>query len=432
MPLKVLIVDDSSFFRKRLKEIIEADPTLTVCGEACDGKQGVEQVLKLHPDVVTMDVEMPVMDGITAVKEIMSKSPVPILMFSSLTFEGANSTFKALEAGAIDFMPKNFGDIAHRKEDALNALRSSIKAVARSRFSIRRPSISRVSQATGASVSSGTSSLTSRTSLSKASTGSSLRTATASRVQSSASLTSRETPTLAIAKEGGVLGQYKKISEMLSRDQGVPASARKFTFGDHKNETTSFKRSGKLHSVLAIGSSTGGPIALQTLIPKLPKLNVPVVIVQHMPASFTKTFAQRLDSMSTLHVVEATDGELLEPNTVYIAPGGMQMIFERLGTRARVRIIKDTGRVAYNPCVDVSFASLASIYGGRVLAMILTGMGSDGCEGCRILKEKGSVIWAQNEETCVVYGMPQAIVNARLADLVLPLNDFASCIAKEF
>ncbi len=428
MPLKVLIVDDSSFFRKRLKEIIEADPSLSVCGEACDGKQGVEQVLKLHPDVVTMDVEMPVMDGITAVKEIMAKSPVPILMFSSLTFEGANSTFKALEAGAIDFMPKNFGDIAHRKEDALNALRSSIKAVARSRFSIRRPTASRLSTAPKLSTQVKDLRLSSLTSSASVST---LRGTTA-RPQITKSPLTHDGGTLVTAKESGVFGQYKKISEMLSRDQGLPASARKFTFGDHKNETTSFKRSGKLHSVLAIGSSTGGPIALQNLIPKLPKINVPVVIVQHMPASFTKTFAQRLDAMSTLHVVEASDGELLEPNTVYIAPGGMQMIFERLGTRARVRIIKDTGRVAYNPCVDVSFASLASIYGGRVLAMILTGMGSDGCEGCRILKEKGSVIWAQNEESCVVYGMPQAIVNARLADLVLPLNDFASCIAKEF
>ena len=160
---------------------------------------------------------------------------------------------------------------------------------------------------------------------------------------------------------------------------------------------------------------------------------MPVVIVQHMPASFTTTFAQRLDGISQLHVVEAKDGDVLQPGVCYIAPGGMQMIFERQGMSARVHILKDTGKkVSYNPCVDVSFASLAGIYGGKVLAMILTGMGSDGCEGCRMLKQKGSVIWAQNEESCVVYGMPQAIVNAGVADLVLPLDEIAADIVKEF
>ena len=150
-----------------------------------------------------------------------------------------------------------------------------------------------------------------------------------------------------------------------------------------------------------------------------------------MPGSFTQTFAQRLDAQSQLHVVEAKDGDMLEPSTCYIAPGGKQMIFEKVGVKTRVRIIQDTGRLSYNPCVDVSFASLCQIYGGKVLAMILTGMGSDGCEGCQLLKKKGSVIWAQNEETCVVYGMPQAIVNASVADMVLPLQDIASCIVKE-
>ena len=239
------------------------------------------------------------------------------------------------------------------------------------------------------------------------------------------------TATAPAPTQGAALGQYKKINELLSSEQGVPAAARKFTFGDHKAETTAFKKSGKSHSLVAIGSSTGGPIALQEIIPKLPKLNVPVVIVQHMPGSFTNTFAARLDAMSQLHVVEAKDGDVLEPGTCYIAPGGKQMIFERFGLKTRIRIIQDTGRVTYNPCVDVSFASLAQIFGNKVLAMILTGMGSDGCEGCQLLKAKGSVIWAQNEETCVVYGMPQAVVNANVADLVLPLGDIAGCIVKE-
>ncbi len=419
MATKVLIVDDSTFFRKRLKEIIESDPTMQVVGEAKDGKEGVSLAASLHPDVITMDVEMPVMDGITAVKEIMAKTPTPILMFSSLTFEGANSTFKALEAGAVDFMPKNFDDIAHRREDGIKALLNAIKAVSRSRVRGFRSSLSSSTTTRPSSLSatrpSSTFSSTTRTST----------------LSSTSSLSSRLSTTTSAPTQGAALGQYKKINELLSSEQGVPAAARKFTFGDHKAETTAFKKSGKSHSLVAIGSSTGGPIALQQIIPKLPKLNVPVVIVQHMPGSFTNTFAARLDAMSQLHVVEAKDGDVLEPGTCYIAPGGKQMIFERFGLKSRIRIIQDTGRVTYNPCVDVSFASLAQIYGNKVLAMILTGMGSDGCEGCQLLKAKGSVIWAQNEETCVVYGMPQAVVNANVADLVLPLGDIAGCIVKE-
>ena len=421
MATKVLIVDDSTFFRKRLKEIIESDPTMQVVGEAKDGKEGVSLAASLHPDVITMDVEMPVMDGITAVKEIMAKTPTPILMFSSLTFEGANSTFKALEAGAVDFMPKNFDDIAHRREDGIKALLNAIKAVSRSRVRGFRPALS-------------TSTTSRPSSLSATRTSSTLSSTTrTSTLSSTSSLSSRlsTTATAPAPTQGAALGQYKKINELLSSEQGVPAAARKFTFGDHQAETTAFKKSGKSHSLVAIGSSTGGPIALQEIIPKLPKLNVPVVIVQHMPGSFTNTFAARLDAMSQLHVVEAKDGDVLEPGTCYIAPGGKQMIFERFGLKTRIRIIQDTGRVTYNPCVDVSFASLAQIFGNKVLAMILTGMGSDGCEGCQLLKAKGSVIWAQNEETCVVYGMPQAVVNANVADLVLPLGDIAGCIVKE-
>lgn len=411
MATKVLIVDDSTFFRKRLREIIESDPTMQVVGEAKDGKEGVDQTLKLRPDVITMDVEMPVMDGISAVKEIMSKCPTPILMFSSLTHEGATATFKALEAGAIDFMPKNFDDIAHRREEALKSLIGSIKAVSRSRVRGFRSSLSTAPAATRPAATP-------------------LRTSTAT--TASATAASSAASAVRPATEAAAMGQYKKISELLNADPAVPAAARKFTFGDHKSETTAFRRSGKLHSIVAIGSSTGGPIALQQIIPNLPKLNVPVVIVQHMPAAFTNTFAMRLDAMSQLHVVEAKDGDILEAGTCYIAPGGKQMIFEKVGVKVRVRIISDTGRVTYNPCVDVSFASLSQIYGDKVLAMILTGMGSDGCEGCTLLKRKGSVIWAQNEETCVVYGMPQAIVNANVADLVLPIEDIANCIVKEF
>ncbi len=440
MAVKVLIVDDSTFFRKRLTEIIKADPALEVCGEAKDGKEGVDMAIRLKPDVITMDVEMPVMDGITAVKEIMQKAPTPILMFSSLTLEGANATFRALEAGAVDFMPKNFDDIAHRREDALNELRSNIKAVARSRV-MRRPSASSASSgaAMGSRMSSSSSAV--RGTASNLRTSSPQAAPAASNVRSfgtaaPSSLRSASNASAAPLSRGGPMTStrlaYEKIqSQLESIDQGRPAAAMQFSFGNHAGETTKFRPSGKTHEIIAIGSSTGGPIALQNIIPKLPVQKVPIIIVQHMPPAFTTTFAQRLDNMSKVHVVEAKDGMMLEPNTCYIAPGGLQMIFEKTMSRGRIRILKGDDRIVYHPCVDVSFASLAQVYGGRVLAMILTGMGSDGCEGCRLLKKAGSVIWAQNEESCVVYGMPQAVVNARLAEQVLPLDQIADCICEE-
>lgn len=481
MAIKVLIVDDSTFFRKRLTEIIKGDPAFEVIGEAKDGKEGVEKTLSLHPDVITMDVEMPVMDGITAVQEIMSKCPTPILMFSSLTFEGANSTFRALEAGAVDFMPKNFDDIAHRREDALNNLRASIKAVARShiRRTVPRASLSPAgtanSSAPGASATSAPSSLGTRSTLSSRIGGgvpsapstlgtsrlSSLGTNRTSTFGSSASgaagtsstaststLTSTSgsrpapnianlainspAPTAVTSSSARVRDDFEKVYSSISNvNQGRPAAAIGFSFGNAKGVSTNFKVSGKAHELIAIGSSTGGPVALQNIIPKLPRLNVPIIIVQHMPASFTSTFAQRLNGISQNQVVEAQDNMMLEPGHVYIAPGGHQMILERGAGKTRTRILPADPRVVYHPCVDVTFASIASVYGGNVLSMILTGMGSDGCEGCRILRQKGAVVWAQNEDTCVVYGMPQAVVNAGLADQILPLDKFADCITQE-
>ena len=454
MAIKVLIVDDSTFFRKRLTEIIKGDSSLEVVGEAKDGKEGVEKTMSLKPDVITMDVEMPVMDGITAVQEIMAKCPTPILMFSSLTFEGANSTFKALEAGAVDFMPKNFDDIAHKREDALNALRSAIKAVARSH--IRRAPMRATSSAASPAARSATSSAlsssarpasaTTRTSFGSSSLGStSSRTTLGSTSSSATASTSRlgatstrfsSATTATTAKPSAtpatVRQDFDKIYSSLGGvNPGRPAAAMRFSFGEAKGVSTNFKVSGKRHELIAIGSSTGGPIALQNIIPKLPRMNVPIVIVQHMPASFTTTFAQRLNNMSQNAVVEAQDNMILQPGTVYIAPGGQQMILERGAGKTKCRILPADPRVVYHPCVDVTFASIANIYAGNVLAMILTGMGSDGCEGCRMLKSKGSVVWAQNEDTCVVYGMPQAIVNAGIAEQILPLEKFADCIVQE-
>lgn len=193
------------------------------------------------------------------------------------------------------------------------------------------------------------------------------------------------------------------------------------------------KSSGKSYKLLAIGTSTGGPIALQKILTALPaNFPLPIVMIQHMPAAFTEAFSNRLNSLCQISVKEAKDGDVLKPGCAYLAPGGMQMILDGTENAAKLKVLEDNSeRVAYKPSVDISFGSAAKVFSGNVLAVILTGMGADGREGSRMLKAKGATIWAQDEESCVVYGMPQAVTAAGLSDLSVSLNDVASSILKE-
>lgn len=348
--VRVLVVDDSAFFRRRIAAMLGSDPMIEVVGFAGDGRNAILEARRLKPDVITMDVEMPVLDGISAVKRIVAENPIPILMFSSLTHEGAKATLDALEAGAVDFLPKQFD--SGTGQDA-------------SRLLVRR--------------------------------------------------------VLAI----GTRGVTRRLGTLI-RPRPAPATAaapveQRPAYPIHRGS----------YRLVAIGASTGGPVAIQTLLSALPEdFSLPIIIVVHMPASFTPAYAERLDSQCAVSVKEAADGDLLRPAHAYLAPGGKQMVLERRGEGVVIRIKESTSEQTYRPCVDVSLGSAARLMPRDVLAIILTGMGADGKQAARALKEGGSTVWSQSEESCVVYGMPQAVEKAGLSDRVLALADIGPSLIK--
>ncbi|MET3454149.1 protein-glutamate methylesterase/protein-glutamine glutaminase [Pseudomonas kilonensis] len=365
MVVKVLVVDDSGFFRRRVSEILSADTSIQVVGTATNGKEAIDQALALKPDVITMDYEMPMMDGITAVRHIMQRCPTPVLMFSSLTHEGARVTLDALDAGAVDFLPKNFEDISRNPDKVRQLLCEKVHSISRSN---RR--VGAYSAPAPAPVAAPSPTPTASSSFNPAPVRSAPATA----------------PT-----------------------RSAPASA----------SSPAPKR--KAYKLVAIGTSTGGPVALQRVLTQLPaNFPAPIVLIQHMPAAFTKAFAERLDKLCNINVKEAEDGDILRPGLALLAPGGKQMMIDGRGA---VKILPGDERLNYKPCVDITFGSAAKSYGDKVLAVVLTGMGADGREGARLLKQGGSAIWAQDEASCVIYGMPMAIVKADLADAVYGLDD---------
>ncbi|WP_413485900.1 protein-glutamate methylesterase/protein-glutamine glutaminase [Shewanella baltica] len=371
MAIKVLVVDDSSFFRRRVSEIVNQDPELEVIATASNGAEAVKMAAELNPQVITMDIEMPVMDGITAVREIMAKCPTPILMFSSLTHDGAKATLDALDAGALDFLPKRFEDIATNKDDAILLLQQRVKALGRRRMfrPIARPVVA-------------------------------------------------STPS--VRPTSSVLGTTNIASH-------TPATASVRT-----STAASIRASGKLYKLLLIGTSTGGPVALQKILTQFPaNYPHPILLIQHMPAAFTPAFASRLNGLCKIDVKEAANGDLLKPGCAYLAPGGMQMMVERTGGSGRLKVIAGSADMNYKPCVDITFASASKAFSGDVLAVVLTGMGADGREGARMLKAVGATIWAQDEASCVVYGMPQAVASAGIATQSIALDNMAECILKE-
>ncbi len=360
MTVSVLVVDDSGFFRRRLGEMINGFDGLKVVGAASNGREAIEMVLKLKPDVVTMDYEMPVMDGITAVRHIMEQCPTPILMFSSLTYEGARVTLDSLEAGAVDYLPKNFEEISKSSAVLKKKLAERILTVA------------------------------------GAGKGSALKQAIPS---PAAAPVSAPTP---------------KPAAQVARPAAKPAAPEPVT-----RSAPTARRSRQDFDLVAIGTSTGGPVALQNVLTQLPaNFPLPIVLIQHMPSTFTSAFAERLNSLCKISVVEAKDGDTLKPGVAMLAPGGKQMM---IGKGGRVKVLPGDERLNYKPCVDVTFGSAANAFAKKVLAIVLTGMGSDGCEGAKLLKQKGATVWAQDENTSVIYGMPMAVAKANLTDEILPL-----------
>lgn len=383
MAYKVLVVDDSSFFRRRVTEILNKDPQLEVIDVAINGREAVDKAILLKPDVITMDIEMPVLNGIAAVKKIMAQSPTAILMFSSLTHQGAKSTIEALEAGALDFLPKKFSDIAQNSDEAGILLRQRVIQLAK-KGGITRQSLS---------------------------------SNYATKVNRNPS---DRTPNNRIP-----LNTIKPLDSLASKTP-LARSA--------KPQTSALvKASGKTYKLLAIGTSTGGPVALQKILTQLPQeFPLPIIIVQHMPATFTNAFASRLNSLCKINVKEASDGDVLKAGCAYLAPGGRQMVITGTEYAPKIKIVDDnSAKITFKPSVDVSFGSAAKIFSGNVLGVILTGMGADGREGSRMLKARGATIWAQDEQTCVVYGMPQAVTVAGISELSLPLETISNAILKE-
>ena len=380
MAVKVLVVDDSSFFRRRVSEILEQDSDIQVIGFAINGREAVEKTAQLRPDMITMDVEMPVLDGISAVKEIMASNPTPILMFSSLTRAGATATLDALDAGAMDFLPKKFEDIARNNEDAIKLLQAKVKEIGNKRIPRAFKLITHQKPA-------------------------------------ARSVPDKISNTVSSIRQPDRSFQRSTTASTLTKTQNnVPTRA-----------------SGKQYKLVAIGTSTGGPVALQNVLTQLPaNFPHPILLIQHMPAAFTPAFAARLNGLCKIKVKEAQQGDRLDPGTAYLAPGGQQMMVEGRGGSKTLRVFEDNSeRITYKPSVDVTFASIAKAYQGDVLAIILTGMGADGRDGARMLKQTGATIWAQDEKSCVVYGMPQAVANAGLSSESLALDDIATRIKSE-
>ncbi len=339
--VRVLVVDDSAFMRRVIRQMLETDQDIEVLGVARDGMEGVEMALLLRPDVITMDIEMPRMDGLQATEMLMEKCPTPIIMVSSLTKEGAKATFDALDKGAADYISKNLVASSFDMMKVQDELIAKVKAVAKKK---------------------------------------------------------------------------DKLFGLRTFKKPEPLAVPKKSFATQKV------------GLVAIGASTGGPRAIQEVLSHLPaELDTPFVVAVHMPGAFTGAFAERLNGLCTLTVKEAENGEKIKPGVVMLTPGGHQTKIKRKGlTDFYVEICDEPRNALYKPSVDVMMTSVAESYPGRSLGVILTGMGHDGVEGMKLIKAKGGKTLVQNEETCTVYGMPKAVVDAGLADKVVPLDRIAA------
>jgi two-component system chemotaxis response regulator CheB len=347
-PIKVLVVDDSAFMRKALCGMLAGEPRVRVIGTARNGEEALQKVAELHPDVVTLDVEMPRMSGLEALKRIMDIRPLPVVMVSSLTEEGARETLTALELGAVDYIPKHLNGVATRIAEIRQDLITKVVAAAGAAGKIRRGPVCPRSLPPG---------------------------------------------------KGG-------------RSVALSTAAVAATRGS---------------KVVAIGCSTGGPQALQAILPHLPEdFPAGIVIVQHMPKFFTKPFAERMNQLCRIEVREAADADVVAPGVALIAPGGLHLrVVRRNTTTVETALSANPEGLLHMPSVDVLMCSVAEIYGERAIGVVLTGMGHDGLEGMRAIKAAKGRTVAQDEASCIVYGMPRAVIDGGYADKVVPLDRLA-------
>jgi two-component system, chemotaxis family, protein-glutamate methylesterase/glutaminase len=348
--IRVLIVDDSAFMRKMVSDILGQKPEFEVVGTARNGQDGLEQARALRPDVITLDVEMPVLDGLATLAAIMKEQPTPVVMLSSLTAAGADTTMRALHLGAVDFVHKPSGAVSLDIGKVSDEITSKVAQAARANLR-------------------------------------------------------------GLSGSGSV---SRMIAPRAEAARAAPAA--------------SVAPAQSYRAVVAIGTSTGGPRALQEVIPRIPgDIPAALVIVQHMPPKFTKSLADRLDSMSQISVSEAEEGDILRPGHAFLAPGGYHM---RVTKGNRIALSQEPPLWGVRPAADLMLESVALEYGPRAIGVIMTGMGHDGAAAMKLIKQRGGMTIAESEETCVIYGMPRAVVEAGAADHVLPLGDVAGRIAQ--
>jgi two-component system chemotaxis response regulator CheB len=384
--LKVLIVDDSAVVRRVLTEALTGDPNIEVVGIAANGKIALAKIPHLLPDLVTLDVEMPEMDGLETLTEIRKAYPsLPVIMFSTLTERGAQITVDALALGANDYLakPSNSGSVGATVKAIQDELIPKIKVFCKQTCPL-----------TFAEPRSGEA----------ACQGYHLRT------------------TAAYGDPGG-------LPSRIGRAVANPSSGGWPTRTLVKDTAGGPTQTAPRVDAIVIGTSTGGPNALTQILPKLPAdLPVPVLVVQHMPPVFTARLAERLDQLAALQVVEASDGQAVSPGRIYLAPGDYHMMVQRHGTTVKIRLNQEAPECSCRPAVDVLFRSAVGLWGANVLSIILTGMGQDGMKGCQQIRAAGGIVLAQDEATSVVWGMPGAVSRAGLAHDVLPLAELPAAI----
>ena len=337
-PIRVLIADDSAVMRAALSRIVESAPALQVCGTARHGLETLDKVRQLRPDVVTLDVEMPVLNGLEVLKRIMKEFPRPVIMVSSMTREGAEVTVEALSSGAFDCLPKSESGHLLDPQKLKHDLIEKIEAAASS-----------------------------------------------------------------------------PLARQLEHESLVARCA--------DFDVAEIEETHAIPEIIAVGTSTGGPKALQEMLPQLPgDLTVGMIVVQHMPRGFTAPFARRLDSICRLKVREASHGDVIEPGNVYVAPAGQHLTLSRKrASKARVCLSNEPAGTLHKPSADVTMLSVAETFGPHVLGIIMTGMGSDGLQGMTAIRRAGGMTIGQDEATSAVYGMPRCCAENGILQRVVPL-----------